>query len=356
MSSGEVRGRAIGSTRELCKTGLAIPPLVFGATSLGNLFKAVSDKEKACIVEAWALSGLKPIVIDTAGKYGAGLALEVIGRELARLDVSPDAVVISNKLGWRRVPLLGDEPTFEPGAWVGLEHDAVQDISYDGILRCWEEGNRLLGVYSAGLVSVHDPDEYLDAAQTAHERSERVQQVIDAYRALCELRDAGEVIGVGIGAKNWRTIAEFDRHCDFDWVMLANSLTLMQHPPELLDFVSSLAERKIGVVNSALFHGGFLLGGEFIDYRRLDPQDETDAQRLQWRARFKATCQRLQVTPFEVGVAFGQSHPGVTAVALSSSRADRIPSHLQAVGTQLPSQVWDALRAAELISPDYPYV
>ncbi|WP_252734005.1 hypothetical protein [Pseudoalteromonas sp. C2R02] len=30
--------------------------------------------------------------------------------------------------------LTSDEPTFEPGAWFNLKHDAVQDISYQGIL------------------------------------------------------------------------------------------------------------------------------------------------------------------------------------------------------------------------------
>ena len=57
---------------------------------------------------------------------------------------------------------------FEPGVWMGLEHDAVQRISYDGILECWDEGCRLLGdAYKPRLASVHDPDEYLAAAKLA---------------------------------------------------------------------------------------------------------------------------------------------------------------------------------------------
>ena len=146
--------------RILGRTGLNIPRVVFGATSLGNLFRALSDSTKREIVQAWVANVAAPIVIDSAGKYGAGLSLEVIGRELAALGVDPSAVIISNKLAWRRVPLETPEPTFEPGAWFGIEHDAVQDISYEGILRCWHEGNELLGHYQAQLVSVHDPDEY----------------------------------------------------------------------------------------------------------------------------------------------------------------------------------------------------
>ncbi len=342
--------------RALGKTGLQIPPLVFGATTLGNLFRLVPEQDKADIVAGWLGSGLAPVVIDTAGKYGAGLALEVIGRELERLGADPASVLISNKLGWRRVPLSAAEPTFEPGAWFGLAHDAVQDISYDGILRCWEEGNSLLGNYSAQMVSVHDPDEYLAVASDADDWRRRMDDIAAAYRALHELKAAGKVAAVGVGAKDWRTVQRLDQRCELDWVMLANSLTIMHHPPALIEFVDSLAERKVGVINSALFHGGFLLGGDLFDYRRVDPSDPADAQRLQWRDKFERVCQALELSPFDVGVAFGRSHPGVTAIALSSSRAERIAEHVAAATATLPGSAWQALREQGLISADYPFL
>jgi len=125
------------------QTGLVIPPIVFGTSSLGNLYKVLPQETKHEIVRQWFAQVTAPVAIDSAGKYGAGLALETIGHELASLGVNPSQVTICNKLGWRRKPLTTPEPTFEPGVWTGLEHDAVQDISYDGILRCWEEGCEL---------------------------------------------------------------------------------------------------------------------------------------------------------------------------------------------------------------------
>ena len=342
--------------RPLGKTTLQIPPLVFGATTLGNLFRLVPEPDKADIVAGWLDCGLSPVVIDTAGKYGAGLALEVIGRELDRQQADQSAVLISNKLGWRRVPLSGPQPTFEPGAWFGLSHDAVQDISYDGILRCWDEGNCLLGNYSAQMVSVHDPDEYLAAASDVADRTRRMDDIVAAYQALHELKAAGKVAAVGVGAKDWRTIRELDQHCELDWVMFANSLTIMHHPPSLIEFVDSLAARSVGVINSALFHGGFLLGGDFFDYRRIDPSNAADMQRMRWRESFEQVCQELEVSPFEVGVAFGRSHPGIAAVALSSSRAERIGQHVRAATATLPDSVWSALKQRGLISADYPFL
>lgn len=335
--------------REFGRTGLKVPPIVFGATNLGNLFKALSDREKHDIVHAWLNAFPHPIVIDSAGKYGAGLSLEVIGRELDLANLSTDDVIISNKLAWRRVPLQGPEPTFEPDAWIDLQHDAIQDISHDGILRCWEEGCRLLGDRKPALISVHDPDEYLAAAHDPDDRRQRFQNLLDAYKALEKLRDAGEAIGVGIGAKDWRSIAELAPHCDLDWVMFANSFTIYQHPPELCSFLSSLAHRGVGIINSALFHGGFLVGGNFFDYKPVQPDKPLDAARLEWRSRFWKACQELALSPFDVAVAFGKSHPAIHAIALSSSRADRIPSHVAAASRSLSTDVWKHLHHEGLI-------
>jgi D-threo-aldose 1-dehydrogenase len=336
---------------------LNLPRLVFGTTTLGNLFVAPSDAEKHTLIAAWfkhAPPG--PVVIDTAGKYGAGLALEVLGRELAALQVDPAQVVISNKLAWRRVPLKGTEPTFEPGAWVDLQHDAVQDISYEGILRCWADGRDLLGSYQAQLLSVHDPDEYLAAATSLHDRERRLDQIRDAYRALIELRDRGEAMAIGVGAKDWKVIRELDANCSLDWVMMANSFTIMNHPPELIAYIDSLASRNITVINSALMHGGFLTGGEYCDYRKLEPSNPVDAEKLRWRTLFHETCQKLHVDPFDVAVAFGRSHLGIRSVALSTSRADRVASLVASVQAEFPPAVWDELIKQGLIDPNYPYL
>lgn len=339
----------------LGNTGLSIPRVVFGATCLGNLFVAMSDAEKRELIAQWMAHMPRPVAIDSAGKYGAGLSLEVLGRELQSLDVAPESVVISNKLAWRRVPLKTAEPTFEPGVWVGLENDAVQDISYDGILRCHEDGCRMLGDYRPQLVSVHDPDEYLAAAD-GDERKKRIDDILGAYRALEELRDAGLVAGVGVGAKDWRTIRELDLHCRFDWVMMANSFTVMNHPPELLQFMDSLARREIGLINSAVMHGGFLGGGRFFDYRAIDEGDPRDAERLRWRQRFQETCTRHQRSPFQVAVAFGLSHPSVVSVALSTSRPHRVPELVAATNCDIPAALWQELRHQGLIAEDYPHL
>jgi D-threo-aldose 1-dehydrogenase len=267
--------------------------------------------------------------------------------------VPPENVVISNKLGWYRVPLRGPEPTFERGVWAGIQHDAESRISYDGILQCWEQGCELLGGgHSPQLVSVHDPDEYLVAAKSAAERTKRFQDVVGAYRALFELKAKGAVRAVGIGSKDWRVIREISESVALDWVMFACSLTVYSHPPELLDFIGRLHSRGIGMINSAVFHAGFLTGGEWFDYRKPDPVKESPL--FAWRGRFLALCKTFGANPADVCVQFGLALPGVCSVALNTGKPGRIRENVASATNEIPAALWRALKEQSLIAKDFP--
>jgi D-threo-aldose 1-dehydrogenase len=349
----------------LGQTGVEVPPIIFGTSSLGNLYESYPDETKIDILREivrWGSpreqeSNRTPVVFDSAGKYGAGLALEFMGGGLRALGVPAQDVLISNKLGWARVPLRGPEPTFEPGVWADLQHDAEQNISHDGILRCWEQGNTLLGSpYFAELVSVHDPDEYLARARNEQERARAKRDIVGAYRALHGLKRAGNVKAVGIGAKDWRVIRELADEVDLDWVMLACSLTVLHHPPEVLALVESLRRRGVGIVNSAVFHAGFLTGGRFFDYRLPDPSAAGDRPLFAWREQFAALCQDHRVAPDAACVNFALSAPGIVAVALNTSRPEQVKHNVALGSAQIPAAFWTDAKDAGLVQADYPYV
>jgi D-threo-aldose 1-dehydrogenase len=339
------------------KTGLTIPPIVFGSTNLGNLFQVVTYETKLETVRELFKRIKKPVVIDTAGKYGAGLSLEILGNCLRELGVTDSELVISNKLAWLQTALTTPEPTFEPGAWFGLEHDAVQDISYEGIIRCWEQGLELLGGdYSTQIVSVHDPDEYLDAASSDSDRARRFNDILGAYTAMSELKSQGHVRAVGVGAKNWKVIQEIHAQVKLDWVMFANSYTLYSHPRDLLNFMDELHHKQIAIINSAVFNAGFLIGGDFFNYRKLDPNDADDQEKFDWRRRFFALCEAHEVTAIEACIQFGKSHPGIVALALSASKPQHIKENVAADAVEIPAEFWNSLREAELINYNHPYL
>ncbi len=332
---------------------IKLPPVIFGTSGLGNLFVSLDEEAKMKIVEACILLSGGQVVFDCAGKYGAGMALEVLGRALRRLNIAPEDAVIINKLGWVRIPLKGKEPTFEPGVWKDLRYDAVQKIGYDGIMECYEQGNALLGGYTPRMVSVHDPDEYLAGAGGGQAlQDQRYEDVLDAYEALFDLKRQGLVSAVGVGAKDWRVIKRIVRDVPLDWVMFANSMTVKSHPWELAYLIKELAERGVTVINSAVFHSGFLVGSDFFDYRRLTRGDPVTDPLFRWREEFFAVCDEFKVSPAAACVQFALKVPGVSSIALQSSDPNRVKENLGLAARALSDEFWQALRERQLMAFD----
>ncbi len=326
---------------------IKLPKVIFGTSGLGNLYVALPEEEKLSIVRECLKCSSGPVVFDTAGKYGAGLALETLGSSLEQLEVDPAEVLISNKLGWLRTALKTDEPTFEPGIWKNISHDAIQQISYDGILECYEQGNELLGNYHAALVSVHDPDEYLAASKDEQEWQHRYQDILDAYRALHELKLAGKVKAIGVGAKDWRIIERIAADVTLDWVMIANSMTIHSHPLALVDFMLRLKQQDITIINSSVFNGGFLTGAAYYNYRLTDPVKDESLYR--WREQFYQLCMDFNVTPVAACVVFGMKAPGVRSIALNTTQVKRVSQNIALPQSVIPEGFWRAMEEEKLI-------
>ncbi|MGZ3754989.1 MAG: aldo/keto reductase [Mucilaginibacter sp.] len=332
---------------------LDMPPVIFGTSGLGNIFVALSDEIKQEIVKECILHTKGKLVFDSAGKYGAGLALECLGKSLKALNVAPEDVIISNKLAWVRTELTTPEPTFEPGVWRDLKHDAVQKISYDGILECFEQGNELLGGYIPQMVSVHDPDEYLAKAQSPEEDKKLYQDILDAYKALAELKRDGKVHAIGVGAKNWRSIERIANDIDLDWVMIANSMTVHSHPRPLLDFMKKLEDKGVQIINSAVFNAGYLIGGDYYNYKLIDPSLPQNKALVKWREEYFKLCADFNLKPAEAAVKFGLMAPGVKSIAMSTSNPKRVKDNIAMAEIDIPGKFWDELVNRGLVDADF---
>lgn len=331
---------------------ISLPKVIFGTSGLGNLYVALPDEAKYAIVAESVRCSPKPAVFDSAGKYGAGLALESLGKSLTQLNVKPSDVLISNKLGWLRIALKTTEPTFEPGVWRDLKYDAVQKISYEGILECYEQGNELLGGYRAELVSVHDPDEYLTAAKDEPEQAQRYQDILDAYCALNELKRDGKVKGIGVGSKDWRIIKKIAHDIKLDWVMIANSMTIHSHPHDLVEFMQELEKQGALIINSAVFNGGFLTGSDYYNYRLTDPIKDNGL--YQWRKLFFKLCTGYKIKPADACIAFGLNAPGVKSIALNTTNANRVAQNVVLASLKIPAEFWQRMKEHGLIENHMP--
>lgn len=333
-----------------------LPKVISGTTSLGNIYKEPSFDEKLAIVKAYIDACPGKPMFDSAGKYGAGLALEELGKCLRELDVKSGDVLINNKLAWVRKPLTTPEPMFEPGVWHNLKYDAEQKISYTGILDCFENGNELLGDYTSQFASVHDPDEYLAAAKTEDNYKKRYDDILEAYRALQELKAKGAVLGIGIGAKDWHSIQKIAKDVDLDWVMMANSYTIYNHPKDLVDFVGELKNKNITVINSAVFHGGFLMGSDFFNYTELNRNNPEHQKQYNWRDSFYQLCDQFQIEAPAAAIYFGLHIPGVSSIALNSSNPDRVRKNIEMADIEIPQNFWDAMKENGLMDKNYPHL
>jgi D-threo-aldose 1-dehydrogenase len=336
------------------KTGLKLPQIIFGTSALGNLYQAHNYDTKLAIVHE-CVKNLSQPVFDSAGKYGAGLALEMLGKCLHQLNVNPEDVIISNKLGWIRTELKTPKPTFEQGIWFDLKHDAIQKISYNGIIECFNQGNELLGgTYKPQLLSVHDPDEYINQGKTTEEKETLFGDILDAYLALADLKKQGKAKAIGIGSKDWISIKKVAEHVELDWVMFANSLTIMEHPPELLAFMDKLSDKGVTIINSAVFHGGFLTGSDYYDYKLITW--ESDSPKFKWRDRFFALCEKHKITPSVACVNFGLTPPAVKAISLNTSNPNRVKDNVGSVLANVPKEFYAEMVKIGLIRKDYPFL
>lgn len=329
---------------------IQLPPVIFGTAGLGNLYEAVPYLTKLEIIKECVLHAPGGIpMFDTAGKYGAGLALEVLGKALKELGVPKEGVIISNKLGWYQTELTTPESTFEKGIWREMKNDAVQKISYKGILECFEQGNKLLGDYNSQMASIHDPDEYLAAATDAKDDAKRYNDILEAYEALKELKQQGKVNSIGVGAKNWRSIERISKDIKLDWVMIANSISVYSHPAALLSFVKKLHNEGTVIINSAVFNGGFLVGRDYYNYVLVDKETMEGRALYKWRDEFFALCGQFNVQPAEACFNFGFNIPGVTGVAVSTTRPEKVKGNIAMATKQMPAGFWDAMVSRGLL-------
>lgn len=331
------------------------PKVIFGTSTLGNLYEAPSYETKLKIIKACFEHSTDIPLFDCAGKYGAGLALESLSMCLNDLQISKQKVLISNKLGWYRVPLSDTRQTFEPDVWKELGNNAVQKISYHGILECYEQGNQLLNGYHPQLVSVHDPDEYIASGETEDEKEQRYNDIIEAYTALLELKKQKKVLGVGIGSKDWKVIQRIESDVTLDWVMFANSFTILSHTVELANYMKRLKSKNILIINSAVFNGGFLIGSDYYNYEKVDPSTYAGRLLYTWRDSFFEICSRYNVRPAEACLTFGLNaipHT-IASVALNAAQPQQVKENIDMLQSTVNIAFWKKLADRGLILNEF---
>lgn len=213
--------------RDLGKTGLRVPVLSFGASSLGGVFHSIKESDALKAVFTAVENGLN--FIDVSPYYGYYKAETVLGKALKELP--RDAFVLSTKVG-----RYGENGV---NTW-DYSAKRAQESVYESMER--------LHVDYIDLINVHDI-EFAD-----------LQQVVDeTLPALVELKEKGVVGHVGITdlqLENLKWVIEKSRPGVVESVL--NFCHYSLNDDKLADFLDFFEERGIGVINASPFSMGLL--------------------------------------------------------------------------------------------------
>ena len=304
MTNGCEQHRPLGST------GLHVPPICFGTAALGNVDRVIPEQSKLAICGEWFRGVSPPVWIDADYRHGEGVALEVLGRMLRRLDVASDEVVVNLVLDG-------------------------QQSSGQGIAECWEKSCLLLGDdYRPKLVSIDRPDD-------------------DAWRAANELKNAGQVAGVGMVVNDLQGATDLVSPLEPDWLTLAGGFTLMRQRAEAVALMATATEKQVPIVLAGVFEGGFLVGGNQLDGRGLNADDSANRALFAWRKAFVALCDGHGIRPAHACIQFAISAPSVVAVLVESSYADRVAENIKSVCQKVPDNFWESMREEGLLAKEW---
>ena len=325
--------------RRIGRTAVEVTVLGLGCATLGGRRVPVSRGEAEAIVRAAWEAGVR--YVDAAPYYGSGQAERAVGDALR--GERRDEWVLSTKVGRLLRPrsdLVSDADNRYP-----LPFEAVYDYSYDGVMRSFEDSLQRLGLARIDILYVHDIGA-MTHGQEAHPQLMRTLRE-GGYRALEELRRAGDVKAIGIGVNEREVLLEALEWGDWDAFLLAGRYTLLEQTP-LDDLVPKCVARGVSIIVGGPLNSGILAGRETWNYRPAPQEIVARAEAI------RTICQRHGVPLAAAALQFPLAHPAVAAVIPGPRNAAEFAENLQFLREPIPPDLWADLRALKLIHADAP--
>lgn len=268
-------------TRPLGKTGLQLPVLSFGASSLGQEFRNVALDEALSSVRTALECGLN--FIDTSPFYGRGMSEVLLG--IALRDVPRESYTLCTKLG-----------RYDLGHF---------DFSARRVAESVDVSLHRLGTDHLDIVLCHDI-EFVPMQQI-------VDETIPALRRQVEKGKVRFIGFSGYPQKIFRFICE---QTPVDCVLSYNQYTL-QNTRFATETVPYLKARGIGVMNAGPFSARLLTSAPLPKWLK-EPEPVKAAAR-----RAVELCARRGVDLAQLALQFSCAHPDIaTTVAGSANPAN----------------------------------
>ncbi|MGV8838007.1 aldo/keto reductase [Cellvibrio sp.] len=339
-------------TRTFGRSNLPISLLGFGAAPIGNLYQPLTDAQATCAVKSALDSGIR--YFDTAPHYGFGLSETRLGAALAKAAVA-EPVIISTKVGRLLVPStstasvrhgFADAPPLEPQF----------DYSYDGVMRSFDASLERLQRTHVDILLAHD----LGPLTHGADHPARFREFMDGgYRALSELKAAGQVTAIGLGTNEWQICEAALKHGDFDGFLLAGRYTLLEQGA-CETFLPLCARRGASVILGGPFNSGILATGvKSADIASgktpLHYNYEAAPQAIVDRvAQLESVCEEFAVPLAAAALQFPAAHPQICSVLAGLASDAQVQQSLVWMNTPIPEEFWQRLRESELLHPAAP--
>jgi aryl-alcohol dehydrogenase-like predicted oxidoreductase len=270
-------------TRPLGKTGIQMPILSFGASSLGAEFRSIRLEDALQSTRTALDLGMN--FIDTSPYYGRGMSEVLLG------------------LGLKGIP----RESYLLGSKLGRYTNTHFDFSARRVGESVEISLHRLGTDYLDVLLLHDV-EFVPLAQIWEE----------TLPAVLKLREQGKVRAVGFSCYPLKT---FHRVLDqvedqIDCVLSYNRQTL-QNTTFGDEVLPRLAAKGIGAINAGPFSARLLTDAELPAWLK-EPEEVKQAAR-----EAAALCARHGVDIAQLALQFSCEHPGIaTTVAGSANPAN----------------------------------
>jgi len=271
-------------TRHLGKTGLQLPILSFGASSLGQEFRSVQLDEALHSVRVALDCGLN--FIDTSPFYGRGMSEVLLG--IALRGVPRDSYTLCTKLGR-----------------YDLQHF---DFSAKRVAESVDVSLHRLGTDHLDIILCHDI-EFVPMQQIVEE----------TIPALKKIRQSGKVRFIGISGYPQKVFRFICDQADLDCVLSYNQYTL-QNTRFVEESVPYLKAKGVGVMNAGPFSARLLTNAPLPAWLK-EPESVKVAAR-----RAADHCSRHGSDIAKLALQFSCAHPDIATTVAGSANPENIRS------------------------------
>ncbi len=267
--------------RALGRTGLKLPVVSFGASSLGQEFRAIELDDALRSVRTALEVGMT--FIDTSPFYGRGMSEVLLG--FALRGVPREKYLLGTKLG---------------------RYDLAHfDFSAKRVAESVDVSLKRMGVEHLDICLCHDI-EFVDMAQIVEE----------TLPALRKVQQQGKVRFVGISGYPMRIFKYVLERAPLDVILSYNHYTLQNSMYG--DLVPWLKSKGVGIMNAAPFSARLLTEAALPPWHKATPEVRAACRKAAGHCRSKG------VDLAQLALQFSCSNPDISTCITGSANPERI--------------------------------